>query len=128
MDGTIYVKPERIRQYVIDLFGYYHVSRANAGMIADNLIDAEIRGVTTHGLTRIPLYTEKLISGLCDARAVPEIVRDCGATAPSMHTTGLARSQRRRLWSLPLKRRSSSASATSACATAATTALRAITP
>ena len=22
MDGTIYVKPERIRQYVIDLFGY----------------------------------------------------------------------------------------------------------
>ena len=27
MDGTIYVKPERIRQYVIDLFGYYHVSR-----------------------------------------------------------------------------------------------------
>ena len=81
MDGTIYVKPERIRQYVIDLFGYYHVSRADAGMIADNLIDAEIRGVTTHGLTRIPLYTEKLISGLCDARAVPEIVRDYGATA-----------------------------------------------
>ena len=63
MDGTIYVKPERIRQYVIDLFGYYHVSRPDAGMIADNLIDAEIRGVTTHGLTRIPLYTEKLISG-----------------------------------------------------------------
>lgn len=31
MDGTIYVKPERIRQYVIDLFGYYHVSRADAG-------------------------------------------------------------------------------------------------
>lgn len=81
MDGTIYVKPERIRQYVIDLFGYYHVSKADAGMIADNLIDAEIRGVTTHGLTRIPLYTEKLISGLCDARAVPEIVREYGATA-----------------------------------------------
>lgn len=81
MDGTIYVKPERIRQYVIDLFGYYHVSKADAGMIADNLIDAEIRSVTTHGLTRIPLYTEKLISGLCDARAVPEIVRDYGATA-----------------------------------------------
>lgn len=59
MDGTIYVKPERIRQYVIDLFGYYHVSRADADMIADNLIDAEIRGVTTHGLTRIPLLHGK---------------------------------------------------------------------
>jgi L-2-hydroxycarboxylate dehydrogenase (NAD+) len=126
MDGTIYVKPERIRQYVIDLFGYYHVSKADAGMIADNLIDAEIRGVTTHGLTRIPLYTEKLISGLCDARAVPEIVRDYGATALIDAHDGLG--QRRRPWSLPLKRRSSSASATSACATAATTALRAITP
>ena len=71
MESTIYVKPERIRQYVIDLFGYYHVSKADAAMIADNLIDAEIRGVTTHGLTRIPLYTEKLISGLYDAKAVP---------------------------------------------------------
>ena len=69
MESTIYVKPERIRQYVIDLFGYYHVSKADAAMIADNLIDAEIRGVTTHGLTRIPLYTEKLISGLYDAKA-----------------------------------------------------------
>ena len=128
MDGTIYVKPERIRQYVIDLFGYYHVSRPDAGMIADNLIDAEIRSVTTHGLTRIPLYTEKLISGLCDARAVPEIVRDYGATALIDAHDGLGRSQRRRPWSLPLKRRSSSASATSACAAAATTALRAITP
>ena len=66
MESTIYVKPERIRQYVIDLFGHYHVSKTDAAMIADNLIDAEIRGVTTHGLTRIPLYTEKLISGLCD--------------------------------------------------------------
>lgn len=81
MESTIYVKPERIRQYVIDLFGYYHVSKADAAMIADNLIDAEIRGVTTHGLTRIPLYTEKLISGLCDAKAVPEIVKNYGATA-----------------------------------------------
>ena len=81
MESTIYVKPERIRQYVIDLFGHYHVSKADAAMIADNLIDAEIRGVTTHGLTRIPLYTEKLISGLCDAKAVPEIVKNYGATA-----------------------------------------------
>lgn len=81
MDSTIYVRPERIRQYVIDLFGYYHVSKADAGMIADNLIDAEIRGVTTHGLTRIPLYTEKLISGLCDAKAAPEIIKNYGATA-----------------------------------------------
>ena len=81
MESTIYVKPERIRQYVIDLFGHYHVSKTDAAMIADNLIDAEIRGVTTHGLTRIPLYTEKLISGLCDAKAVPEIVKNYGVTA-----------------------------------------------
>lgn len=125
MDGTIYVKPERIRQYVIDLFGYYHVSRPDAGMIADNLIDAEIRGVTTHGLTRIPLYTEKLISGLCDARAVPEIVRDYGATALIDAHDGLGQVAATKAMELAI---GSSASATSACAAAATTALRAITP
>ena len=37
MESTIYVKPERIRQYVIDLFGHYHVSKTDAAMIADNL-------------------------------------------------------------------------------------------
>ena len=46
MESThLCVKPERIRQHVIDLFGYYYVSKADAAMIADNLIDAEIRGV-----------------------------------------------------------------------------------
>lgn len=128
MDGTIYVKPERIRQYVIDLFGYYHVSKADAGMIADNLIDAEIRSVTTHGLTRIPLYTESSSPACATREPCRRSSEITARPRSSMHTTGLARSQRRRPWSLPLKRRSSSASATSACATAATTALRAITP
>ena len=57
------------------------MDRDEAGMVADNLIDADIRGVSTHGLTRIPLYFQSIDRGLCDLKAVPEVVRSYGATA-----------------------------------------------
>ena len=57
------------------------MDRDEAGMVADNLIDADIRGVSTHGLTRIPLYFQSIDKGLCDLTAVPEVVRSYGATA-----------------------------------------------
>lgn len=81
MANTIYVQSERIRRYVVDLFGKYGVSEKDALAVADNLIDADMRGVTTHGLTRIPLYTEKFVNKLCDPAARPEIIRDFGGTA-----------------------------------------------
>ena len=81
MAETIYVQPQKIQRYVVDLFGKYGVREKDALAVADNLIDADMRGVTTHGLTRIPLYTEKFINNLCDPAASPEVIRDFGGTA-----------------------------------------------
>ena len=81
MDQTVYVSPEKLRKFVIDLFGHYGAPEEYAGMTADNLIDADLRGVTTHGMTRIPLYTEKFRAGLCDPAAAPKVIREYGGTA-----------------------------------------------
>lgn len=79
--GTRYIKPELVRKFVVDLFGQYGLSRRDATMLADNLIDADIRGVTTHGLTRIPSYIGKIEAGLCDPKAQPNVIRSMPATA-----------------------------------------------
>ena len=79
--STIYVDPQRIRRFVIDLFAQYGIDADDAGCVADNLIDADLRGVTTHGLTRIPMYIQKIKDGFCDPKAKPVVVRDFGATA-----------------------------------------------
>ena len=81
MPEIIYVKSENIERLIIDLFERQGVSREHGAMIASNLIDAEMRGVSTHGLTRIPLYFQKFEEGLCDPKAIPEVVVDFGAVA-----------------------------------------------
>lgn len=90
MNETRYVKPERIRAFVVRLFCQAGVSEDDAGMVADNLIDADLRGVSTHGLTRIPLYFEKIDAGLCNPKARPVILRDFGGTAliDAQHSLG----------------------------------------
>ncbi len=47
--------------------------------MADVLVDADARGVVTHGLTRLPAYVARIEAGLLDANARPEIVADHGA-------------------------------------------------
>ena len=81
MEEMLYAAPEKIRSFTVDLFTHAGMDPDGAGMVADNLIDADIRGVSTHGLTRIPLYFKSIDNGTCDLKARPEVIRSFGATA-----------------------------------------------
>jgi (2R)-3-sulfolactate dehydrogenase (NADP+) len=50
-------------------------SPANAGIVADALIAAEIDGIGSHGLSRLPAYADQLASGKIDGLANPEVSR-----------------------------------------------------
>lgn len=52
------------------------VSEKLAAIVTDVLLEADRRGVTTHGFTRLPGYVERVRRGLLDANAEPEIVKD----------------------------------------------------
>jgi LDH2 family malate/lactate/ureidoglycolate dehydrogenase len=44
-----------------------------AGLVADTLVDADARGIASHGIVRLPIYVKRLRSGLVDAAAVPTV-------------------------------------------------------
>jgi LDH2 family malate/lactate/ureidoglycolate dehydrogenase len=55
------------------------MSAADAAFLAGTLVDADRRGVASHGLMRIPEYVGKLRDGGIDPRGRPRVVRDSGA-------------------------------------------------
>ena len=45
----------------------------DAQLVANNLVDAEARGIKSHGVTRMRIYAQRLHEGMVDAAARPVI-------------------------------------------------------
>lgn len=57
-------------------------SAEHAAAVADNLLDADLRGVTSHGIPRlIRIYIERLEAGIVDASATPTVLHETPSTA-----------------------------------------------
>lgn len=54
-------------------------SSANARSVAAALIAAELDGIPSHGLSRLPFYADQVESGKVDGAAVPELTRPARA-------------------------------------------------
>ncbi len=52
----------------------------DANLTADNLVFANLRGIDTHGVTRLDTYVKKLEGGVINRRPKIETLRDKGAT------------------------------------------------
>ena len=52
-----------------------------AATVAETLIDTSLRGVDSHGVARLPVYVERLRSGVLNPRPQPSVVRRDGAIA-----------------------------------------------
>ena len=55
------------------------MNEQDAGLLANSLVDADLRGVHSHGVLRVPEYVNKLKSGGVSPQGHPQIVRDSGA-------------------------------------------------
>lgn len=60
---------------VLQQLGY---SEADAEYLADTLIEANLRGIDSHGLIRLPIYARRIEAGLVLPTATPLITRDRG--------------------------------------------------
>ncbi len=56
-------------------------SAETAAIVASTLLDADRRGVHTHGLVRLPSYVDDVRSGRISLEATPQLVRESGAVA-----------------------------------------------
>jgi LDH2 family malate/lactate/ureidoglycolate dehydrogenase len=74
-------KPVLLREFAAACFVATGVSRPQAAEIADNLVLADLRGVGSHGVTRIPIYAERLRAGVVNPKPEPKVVRSFGGLA-----------------------------------------------
>jgi LDH2 family malate/lactate/ureidoglycolate dehydrogenase len=76
----VLIRAETARLFCQQVLGKAGLPEGDAFLVADALIDADLRGVSTHGLVRFPIYVDRLRRGLVKARARMRVVRSKGAT------------------------------------------------
>lgn len=73
------VLAEDLLTRVTDIFIDCGMSNADASLLADSLVAADIRGIHSHGVLRVPDYVKKLREHGVDPRGRPSVVKDNGA-------------------------------------------------
>lgn len=81
MTGTSYFTPEALTDYARAMFLSVGMTGADAGLIAGDLVKANLRGVDSHGVSRIPMYLDRLRRGLVNPRPDVKVARVAGAVA-----------------------------------------------
>lgn len=78
--GTRYdsTKLELIAAAVLERAG---VSPSHAKTVAACLVHADLRGVDSHGLSRLPIYLARIETGAVSCQKTPTLIRQSGATA-----------------------------------------------
>ena len=74
------VSADAARTFCQEVFERARLSRHDAFLVADALVDADLRGVSTHGLVRFPIYVTRLQKGLVNPTPRMRPVRERGAT------------------------------------------------
>jgi ureidoglycolate dehydrogenase (NAD+) len=72
---------DALRDFVARLFEAAGMNETDAATVADVLVWANLRGVDSHGVLRVPNYLEYTRNGIMDAKAAPTIVRSLPAAA-----------------------------------------------
>ncbi len=75
------IKQESARALAEDVLRICGVSATNAKEVVNSFMYADLRGYTTHGIGRLPLYVKKIDTGNLTPSAQPSVIRQHGATA-----------------------------------------------
>ena len=77
---TPIVDTATLDEFARDILTAAGLSPANAAVVSDCLIYADLCGVDSHGISRLPIYAERIKDGIVNANAQPCVVSD-GASA-----------------------------------------------
>lgn len=70
-----------LKKVATDVLERAGVARRHAETVADSLIHADLRGVASHGISRLPVYLKRMEAGLVDCRREPVLAKQNGAVA-----------------------------------------------
>jgi len=75
------VLPHRIREQLVSVFRAWSMSDAHAETTAEMMLETDLRGVDSHGISMLPTYDREFRSGRLNTRPVFKTVREGPATA-----------------------------------------------
>lgn len=79
IDPEIPVGVEQLWQLTHDCFHAIGIPADDATAVADVLIDANIRGMESHGFQRVPVYMERVLAGLAGGTQHVRVLEERGA-------------------------------------------------
>ena len=77
-DSDVRVSAARLTGVVHAIFLRCGMSREDAALLAESLAHADLRGIHSHGVLRVPDYVRKLTKEGVDPRGSPQIISDRG--------------------------------------------------
>jgi LDH2 family malate/lactate/ureidoglycolate dehydrogenase len=107
LSDLVRVKSEDLLGFILNVLESVGVKEKDAKIIAENIILANLRGVDSHGVVRLPSYVKRVMKKLIDPLGPVEIVKEQGCTAlidannnfgqvAAMHATFLAAEKARK--------------------------------
>jgi LDH2 family malate/lactate/ureidoglycolate dehydrogenase len=105
---------ETLENLVARLASGVGVPAPDAALFAESLVDADLHGVPTHGISRLNIYLRRIEAGLINPRAVLTVDREAGSILAFDAGNGLGQVQARKALDrlMPLARRNGVAAAT----------------
>jgi LDH2 family malate/lactate/ureidoglycolate dehydrogenase len=79
--GKLLVSSETLLALAQEIFIRVGLGKRDAKIIADHLIEANLRGVESHGLSRIPIYVKRMREGLVNLKGEIGITQETPASA-----------------------------------------------
>jgi len=104
----------QLRNLVVDLSHAVGVSKEDAALFAEALMDADLHGTSTHGISRLAIYLKRLEKGLIDPKARLQIDRSTASALALDAANGLGQVQATKALDMliPLARQNGVAAAT----------------
>src|SRR3954470_10457372 len=106
--------PQILKSLAIDISVAAGVVRADAEILADSLVAADLAGTSTHGLSRLAIYLKRISKGVIDPRAQLKVERQRAGTLAVDAGNGLGQVQASKVLDqlIPMSRTCGVASAT----------------
>jgi LDH2 family malate/lactate/ureidoglycolate dehydrogenase len=76
---SIRVEASRLIAAVTDIFAALGIAQADARIVAEDLVIADLEGVASHGVMLVPMYVDRILQGSVSRRSKGEIVSDNAA-------------------------------------------------
>ncbi len=78
---TVTVTETALKTFCVDVLRHVGVAAGEATPIIDNLVAADMRGVDSHGVVRLPIYVKRLAAGVINPQPSVRIVRETATSA-----------------------------------------------